>query len=50
MITQRKVKTINGVEVKIIVDTFCIHGDNPKAVSLIKDLNKKLAQSHINVK
>lgn len=50
MITQRKVKTINGVEVKIIANTFCIHGDNPKAVNLIKDLNKKLAQFHINIK
>ena len=50
MITQRKVKSIDGVEVKIIANTFCIHGDNPKAVNLIKDLNKKLAQFHINIK
>ena len=50
MITQRKVKTINGVEVKIIANTFCVHGDNPKAINLIKDLNKKLTQFHINIK
>jgi UPF0271 protein len=50
MITQRKVKSIDGVEVKIIANTFCIHGDNPKAVNLIKDLNKKLTQFHINIK
>ena len=49
MITQQKVKTISGVEVKIIADTFCIHGDNPKAVNLIKDLTKKLEQKHIKI-
>ena len=50
MITQRKVKTINGVEVKIIATTFCIHGDNPNAVNLIKDLNERLEKNHISIK
>jgi len=50
IIIQRKVKTINGVEVKIIANTFCIHGDNPKAVNLIKDLNERLEQIHISIK
>ncbi len=50
MVKQRKVKTISGVEVKIIANTFCIHGDNPKAVNLIKDLKENLEQIHINIK
>ena len=50
MIKQQKVKTINGVEVKMIANTFCIHGDNPKAVNLIKDLKEKLEQIHICIK
>lgn len=50
MIRQQKVKTISGVEVKIIAHTFCVHGDNPKAVNLIKGLNEKLEQIHINIK
>ncbi|MCK5400063.1 MAG: 5-oxoprolinase subunit PxpA [Flavobacteriaceae bacterium] len=49
MIKQQKVKTINGVEVKIIAHTFCVHGDNPKAVNLIRDLKEKLEQLHINI-
>lgn len=49
MIIQQKVKTINDVEVKLIAHTFCVHGDNPKAVNLIKDLSKKLEQFHINI-
>lgn len=50
MIKQQKVKTISGVEVKIIAETFCIHGDNPKAVNLIKDLKEKLEQIRIGIK
>ncbi len=50
MITQRKVKTINGVELKIIANTFCVHGDNPNAVNLIEDLNQRLEKNHISIK
>lgn len=49
MIKQQKVKTINGVEVELKATTFCIHGDNPKAVKLIKDLKEKLEAIHINI-
>ncbi|MCF6295509.1 MAG: 5-oxoprolinase subunit PxpA [Flavobacteriaceae bacterium] len=49
MIKQQKVKTINGVEVELKATTFCIHGDNPKAVKLIKDLKEKLEQVRINI-
>lgn len=50
MIKHQKVKTVNGVEVKIKPDTFCVHGDNSKAVDLIKNLKEKLGQFHINIK
>ena len=33
-----KVKTINGNEIKIKADTFCVHGDNPNAMEIIKKL------------
>jgi len=49
MITQQKVKTKNGVEVELKAKTFCIHGDNPKAVDLIKNLKQRLEQVHINI-
>ncbi len=39
MITEKKVVTILGKEVKIKVDTICIHGDNPNAVEIAKLLN-----------
>ena len=50
MISSQKVKTISGSEIKILADTFCIHGDNPKAVDLIQDLNKRLREKSIQIK
>jgi UPF0271 protein len=49
MLSRQKVKSINGVEVAIKANTFCVHGDNPKVVSLIKDLKEKLSQYNIKV-
>jgi len=40
MLLKGKVKTIQGNELDIKADTFCIHGDNPKAVDLIKKLKE----------
>lgn len=42
MISTQKVKTIQGSELDIKATTFCVHGDNPKAVELIKNLKHKL--------
>ena len=49
MILHHKVKTIDGVEVDIKAKTFCLHGDNPKAIKLAKELYKKLTQSGIQI-
>lgn len=49
MITQNKVRSISGVEVPIKAQTFCIHGDNPKAIKLVKYLRKKLSKSGIKI-
>jgi len=50
MISSQKVKTISGLEIKIVADTFCIHGDNPKAVDLIQELSKRLQEKGIQIK
>lgn len=49
MITTQNVKTIQGNNVAIKADTFCIHGDNPQAVNLIKNLRKRLDASGIKI-
>jgi UPF0271 protein len=50
MITSKKVKTISGSEIEMQADTFCIHGDNPKAVELIKDLINRLENHNILIR
>ena len=50
MVVHQKVKCINGVEVSIQADTFCIHGDNPKALKLASTLRQKLLASGIGIR
>lgn len=45
MVVHQKVKCLSGVEVPIKANTFCIHGDNPKALKLASDLKRKLLAS-----
>ncbi|MBT8278837.1 MAG: LamB/YcsF family protein, partial [Bacteroidia bacterium] len=47
MIVHKKVKTINGVEVPIKAQTICIHGDNPKAINMLKSLTQFLTNKGI---
>ena len=42
MISSEKVKTIEGLEINMKADTYCVHGDNAKVVDLVKNLNIKL--------
>ena len=49
MIRHNKVKTLSGAEVDIKADTYCIHGDNPQAIELVKILKENLELNHVNV-
>lgn len=49
MISKQKVKSIQGVEIDILAHTFCVHGDNPKALVLLKNLKEKLAVKGVKV-
>ena len=50
MISKGKVKTIQGHEIGIKANTFCIHGDHPKVVILIKNLKEKLELHGIKIR
>ncbi|SFZ94403.1 UPF0271 protein [Flaviramulus basaltis] len=50
MISTYKVKTIQDSEIGIVAHTFCVHGDNPKAVILIKNLKEKLELHGIRIR
>ena len=50
MFSTKKVKTVTGNDKNIKAQTFCIHGDHPEAVKLVKNLNKRLAEKDIKVR
>ena len=41
-IINKKIVTIEGIEKRVDFDTLCIHGDNPSAVKLMRELHTKL--------
>ena len=38
-----------GVKTAILADTFCIHGDNPRAIEVVKYLSKELLKLNIKI-
>ena len=50
MVSKQKVKTITGKEVGIKAQTFCIHGDNPNVVNIIKNLGTRLKTHGIQIR
>lgn len=49
MLSTHKVKTIEGSLKTIEAETFCVHGDNPKAIELLSNLSKRLEAKGINI-
>lgn len=49
MITEKKVKSVDGVEVDLVAETFCFHGDNPNAIELLKYAASTLQKRGINI-
>lgn len=49
MVKNEQVKTIEGDEITIKADTVCVHGDNPEAVELVKNLKNSLNDEGIRI-
>ncbi len=49
MVSEGKVKTVEGKDIDIIVNTVCIHGDSPHAVELAQKLRKRFEEAGIKV-
>ena len=49
MITKKKVKVVDGVEVDLVAETFCFHGDNPKVIELLNYATKILLENEIKI-
>ena len=47
MINEQKIVT-NRYEIKnLIADTYCVHGDNPNAIKILKLISKELTNNNI---
>jgi UPF0271 protein len=44
------VQAINGEKIVIKADTFCIHGDTPSALKILRYLSDELSKQHIAIK
>ena len=49
MVRSAKVSTVQGNEVPIEVETFCIHGDTPSALQILTYLVAELPREHIEI-
>ena len=49
MVKHQKITSIDGVEVPIVAQTICVHGDTPGAVEMIKLIRNRLDQDSIVV-
>jgi len=49
MIKNNQVKTISGFEIKLKVDTFCVHGDTKNAVEIVKSLHQNLEKEGFKI-
>ena len=49
MIIEQKVTAVDGVEAEIKADTFCVHGDNPSAVKILKKITNIFSEKGIKI-
>lgn len=49
MLENHSVESVNGVQVPVIPDTICVHGDNPEAVRMAAALRTKIEKAGIQV-
>ncbi|WP_405397693.1 5-oxoprolinase subunit PxpA [Maribacter sp. Asnod2-G09] len=50
MYNENEVKTVNGDNIPIIANTFCIHGDTPSALQILAYLSNELPHHNLLVK
>jgi Uncharacterized proteins, homologs of lactam utilization protein B len=49
MLTEGKVRAIDGTEIPIVPDTVCVHGDTPGAVRFVRALRQRLEQENVRI-
>ncbi|UCH07910.1 MAG: 5-oxoprolinase subunit PxpA, partial [Deltaproteobacteria bacterium] len=49
MVTEKRIVVKDGAEIEVIAETICVHGDNPAAVRLTKQIRESLMASGVEV-
>ena len=49
MVQNGLIDTINGKEIAIQADTVCLHGDNPEAIALVRNIHDYLIDMGIKI-
>lgn len=50
MVNKGMVKTTSGTAIKLLADTYCIHGDSPAALQILMYLSQQLPKKQIFIK
>jgi UPF0271 protein len=49
MVTEKRIVAKDGADIDVVADTICVHGDNPAAVRLTKQIKESLMASDVEV-
>ena len=49
MVKEGKVVCIDGTEIELAAETICVHGDNPAALELIRNIRESLLEAGIEI-
>jgi 5-oxoprolinase (ATP-hydrolysing) subunit A len=49
MIKEGKVACVDGSEIELNAETICVHGDNPAALELIRNIRKSLEEAGVEI-
>jgi len=49
MVAEGKVEALDGTQISLEAHTICVHGDNPEAVALVRDVREALVSAGIRI-
>ncbi|MGD9042091.1 MAG: 5-oxoprolinase subunit PxpA [Desulfobacterales bacterium] len=49
MVKEGRVVCIDGTEIELAAETICVHGDNPAALELVRNIRKSLEEADVEI-
>jgi 5-oxoprolinase (ATP-hydrolysing) subunit A len=50
MLREGKVRSVDGIDVEVLAETICLHGDNPEAVEFARTLRARLEEEGVEIR